>query len=484
MGGLLLPKVSITIIIITVGKRSRDYLMRTNDVYYSNFASTAKFKVLSDKEVDEFVKKYSDLPKINYIGLVLEVCLFNLKTDIVSALRKMSKMAVDEALMSLYNGCIMLNPRLDEETWLNLTTSYNYFEQGEKLPAPSIGTLPNETMPPPKTATAPATSKRKVNSNSRAKFLNLSRHLNDKIIGQPEAIEKICLSLKRAQANLNDENRPLGVFLFCGPSGVGKTLIAKELQKYLFDSPELVRIDCGEYQHKHENQKLNGSPPGFVGHEEGGQLTKMVSKTPNTVVLLDEAEKAHPDFWNTFLKVFDDGFMTDNKGNHVSFKNTIIIITSNLGNDDISKEAYSRSAGFRASITDSYDSKVAPKRDMVERMTMESVRKFFKPEFLNRLDDIIVFNHLDPEDFERIADLEMQLLASKLSKQSYVLNWDEDVIKLLVESSGRSMEGARGLARVRRDRIENRLADLLLNRRHPKGTIFNVSVEEDDFEVN
>lgn len=449
--------------------------MRTNDVYYSNLASTAKFKTLPEKEVIEFNKKYSDLPKVNYIGLVLEACIFNLRTDISTALRKMSTLAIDDAIMSLYNGCIMLNPGLDNQTWMNLTTSYNFFEPTDKI----ITSVEKQTK---KEIQPPQPQKKRINQKS--KFINLERHLNDKVIGQEEAIAKVCQSLKRAQALLNDEDRPLGVFMFCGPSGVGKTLIAKELQKYLYDNADLVRIDCGEYQHKHENQKLGGSPPGFVGHEDGGQLTKMLTKNPNTVVLLDEAEKAHPDFWHTFLKVFDDGFMTDNKGNHVSFRNSIIIMTSNLGNEQISEASYARSAGFNASIKDSYDSKTPPRRDMVERMTKEAIRKHFKPEFLNRIDDIVIFNHLSGENFESIADLEMQGLSAKLAKQGFLLNWDEDTVKLLVELSGKSMEGARGLSKIRRDLIENKLADLLLNRKNPRGTIFNVSVEEDDFEVN
>ena len=457
--------------------------MKLYKIYYPVIESSARFKLLATEEADEFVGKYQNLPKIEYILLVLDLCIYNLKSDIMTALRKLPQKSADEMLIHLYNGCVMLNPTLDVDTWVLLTQSYNVFqEEDEHLSNITKAPLPATTK---SSSPSPATEKRKKPfSIPFAKFVNLERHLNDNVIGQSEAVTQISAALKRAQANLNDPDRPVGVFLFCGPSGVGKTLIAKELQKYLFDTGDLIRIDCGEYQHKHENQKLIGSPNGFVGFEEGGQLTKSISKNPNTVLLIDEAEKAHPDFWNTFLKVFDDGFLTDNKGNNISFKGTIVIITSNLGNDKVSDISYSKSAGFNASTQSSYKKKEAPKRSIVERETEEALRKFFKPEFLNRLDDIIIFNHLSEADFRKIAELEMHTLANKLSKQHYDLSWDEESLQLLSDLSGISIEGARGMSRVRRDKIENPLADLLLNTKHPKGTIFNITVQNENFVIS
>ncbi len=448
--------------------------MKLYQIYYPVIESSARFRVLLPEESEEFVEKNRDLPKLDYIMAVLDRCIYNLKTEIMTALRKMSSMSADEMLMSMYNGCVMLNPMLDIDTWMNLTTSYSMFHESD---------APKQLSSSKSTTESKTKDKKKTFSIPYSKFVNLERHLNDKVIGQEEAVKQIASALKRAQADLNDPDRPIGVFLFCGPSGVGKTLIAKELQKYLFDTGELIRIDCGEYQHKHENQKLIGSPNGFVGYDEGGQLTKAISKNPNTVILIDEAEKAHPDFWHTFLKVFDDGYITDNKGANVSFKNTIIIITSNLGNDKVSEETYGRRAGFSTFAEASYSSKEAPKRSLVERATEEAIRQFFKPEFINRLDDTVIFNHLSKADFRRIAELEMLSISNKLSKRQFDIAWNDDVLDLLSKLSGVSIEGARGMSRVRRDKIENRLADILLNAKHPKGTMFNVIVQDNDFVI-
>lgn len=459
--------------------------MKLYKIYYPVIESSAKFKDLTSEEAEEFVNKYQDLPKIEYVLLVLDLCIYNLKSEIMTALRKLSSSSADQMLMYLYNGCIMINPALDVDTWMNLTQSFSVFqEEDESLKQITKSSVPAVKSPNPSSSSSAADRKKKSFTIPFSKFVNLERHLNDKIIGQHEAVVQIASALKRAQANLNDPDRPIGVFLFCGPSGVGKTLIAKELQKYLFDTGDLVRIDCGEYQHKHENQKLIGSPNGFVGFEEGGQLTKAISRNPNTVLLIDEAEKAHPDFWNTFLKVFDDGFITDNKGNNISFKNTIIIITSNLGNDKVSDITYAKGTGFNASTEAAYKRKEAPKRSIIERETEQALHKFFKPEFLNRLDDTIIFNHLSESDFKKIAELEMHTLAEKLSKQHFDLSWDEESLELLSNLSGVSIEGARGMSRVRRDRIENPLADLLLNSKHPKGTMFNITVQDEKFVIS
>lgn len=456
-------------------------MLKLYEVYYSNLDTIVKFKALMPDESTSFREKNKKLPRIEYVLGVLEHCVFNIKTDIATAIRKMSKETADEALTSLYNGCVMLNPGLDVDTWLDLTYSHNIFHKDDTKVKPSIKQLEKTSS---STENKSQTKKKIPNSIPNSKLINIDRYLSERIIGQKQAIEKIASSMKRAQVGLNDPNRPLGVFLFCGPSGVGKTHLAKELHSYLFEGHEMVRIDCGEFQHKHENQKLTGSPPGYIGHDEGSALVKQLTKHPNTVVLLDEAEKAHPDFWHTFLKVFDDGYLTDNKGNNVSFKNAVIIITSNLGNEKVSRSAFEKSAGFTSSVVDSYESKNAPKRELVERITKEEIRKFFKPEFINRLDEIIIFNYLDDESLTKIAELEMLQVAEKLYKQQLNINWDRDTLDLLVKLSGRTMEGARGMSKIRRDLIENELATLLLNNKYPKGTIFNITVENDQFILN
>lgn len=457
--------------------------MTIYQIYYPTIESSVRFKTLTVDEANVFVEKYKDLPKLEYSSLVLETCVYNLKTDVMLAVRKMSAMASDDLLTSLYNGCIMLNPTLDVATWMSLTGSFSIFHQTDMM-VPSTKDLlevPKQSSPLPvekkkKPVPSPYTL-------SQTKFSNLEKYLNEKIVGQSEAIHEVVAALKRAHTMLNDPDRPICVFLFTGPSGVGKTLIAKELQKYLFESSELVRIDCGEYQQKHENQKLIGSASGYVGYEDGGQLTKAIAASPNTVLLIDEAEKAHADFWHTFLKVFDDGYLTDNKGNKVSFRNTIIIITSNLGNDKVAESTYNRSAGFTNAINNQYKSSVIPSRSLVERETSDAIRKFFKPELINRLDDVVIFNYLSSTDYRKIAELEMMNIADKLSKQQYDLSWNEDALDLLSSLSTASIEGARGMSKVRRDLIENKLADLLFDKKHPKGTIFNVTVQNNEFVI-
>jgi len=291
-------------------------------------------------------------------------------------------------------------------------------------------------------------------------------------------------ALKRSQVGLNDKNRPLGIFLFAGSSGVGKTHLANTLHKYLFSEEyPMVRIDCGEFQHKHENQKLIGSPPGYVGHDEGGQLVNLVKKNPYTVVLLDEVEKAHIDLWNTFLRVFEDGILTDGKGEEVSFLNTVIIMTTNLGNDKTVDYLLSGGTGFNKSTHAKTGTKQMPAKEMVEKNTLDAVRKHFRPEFINRLDKIIVFNHLERKDLEKIAELEMSVIMDKLSKKGYSINYTDDVISALLDKGVDTVKGARGLSQVRREKMEDQLADILIKTVPPRGTVFEISCnpEKDDF---
>ena len=322
--------------------------------------------------------------------------------------------------------------------------------------------------------------KNKLKKISRQKFLGLEGHLLDNIIGQEEAVDSVVSALKRSQVGLNDKNRPLGIFLFAGSSGVGKTHLASTLHKYPFSEEyPMVRIDCGEFQHKHENQKLIGSPPGYVGHDEGGQLVNLVKKNPHTVVLLDEVEKAHADMWNTFLRVFEDGVLTDGKGEEVSFLNTVIIMTTNLGNEKTVDYLLSGGTGFAKNINHKTSTTQMPAKEMVEKNTLDAVRKHFRPEFINRLDKIIVFNHLDRSNLEKIAELEMSIIMDKLSKKGYSINYTDEVISALLDKGVDSVKGARGLAQVRREKMEDQLADILIKSAPPRGTIFEISYKDE-----
>jgi ATP-dependent Clp protease ATP-binding subunit ClpA len=324
-------------------------------------------------------------------------------------------------------------------------------------------------------------NKPKPKKISRQKFLGLEDHLHGNVIGQQEAVSSVVSALKRSQVGLNDKNRPLGIFLFAGSSGVGKTHLANTLHKYLFSEEyPMVRIDCGEFQHKHENQKLIGSPPGYVGHDEGGQLVNLVKKYPHTVVLLDEVEKAHADMWNTFLRVFEDGVLTDGKGEEVSFLNTVIIMTTNLGNDKTVDYLLSGGTGFNKSTHAKTGTKQIPAKEMVEKNTLDAVRKHFRPEFINRLDKIIVFNHLERNDLEKIAELEMSVIMDKLSKKGYSINYTDEVITALLDKGVDTVKGARGLAQVRREKMEDQLADILIKSTPPRGTIFEISYRDEN----
>lgn len=320
---------------------------------------------------------------------------------------------------------------------------------------------------------------------TKQKFLGLEPYLKNNIIGQENAVSALISALRRSQTGLHDPDRPLGVFLFAGSSGVGKTHLANALHKYLFGSDyPMVRIDCGEFQHKHENQKLIGSPPGYVGHDEGGQLVNLVKKYPSTVVLLDEVEKAHPDLWNTFLRVFDDGVLTDGKGEIVDFKNTIIIMTTNLGNDKTSEHLLSGGAGFTKDVNYKTGTKIVPNRSIIERNTNDAVKKHFKPEFLNRIDKTVIFNYLSDEDCSKIAQLEMSVIADKLSKKGFSMQYNDNVISGLIAEGIDSIKGARGLAQIRRDKIESQLAESIMDNPSPRGSIFQIDYEDSIFKFN
>lgn len=325
----------------------------------------------------------------------------------------------------------------------------------------------------------------KIKPISKQKYFGLQDHLKSNVIGQDQAIEIITSSLKRSQAGLSDNDRPLGVFLFAGSSGVGKTHLANTLHKYLFgnDYP-MIRIDCGEYQHKHENQKLIGSPPGYVGHDEGGQLVNIVKQYPSAVILLDEVEKAHPDLWHTFLRVFESGVMNDAKGELVDFKNSIVIMTTNLGNNKIAEYLLGSGTGFNQNIHYKTETRKIPERSIVEKNTNDAIKKHFKPEFLNRLDKIVIFNYLSQNDCETIAKLEMSIVAEKMKKKGFIFEYNASVIEGLVNQGIDTIKGARGLSQIRREQIESPLADTIIETVVPRGSIFNLYCENDTFKFD
>jgi ATP-dependent Clp protease ATP-binding subunit ClpB len=279
----------------------------------------------------------------------------------------------------------------------------------------------------------------------RDKLLRMEDELGKRVIGQHQAVEAVAKAVRRARAGLNDEGRPLGSFLFLGPTGVGKTELTKALAEYLFDDESaMVRIDMSEFMEKHAVSRLIGAPPGYVGYDEGGVLTEAVRRKPYQVVLFDEVEKAHPDVFNVLLQVLDDGILTDGQGRTVDFKQTLIVLTSNLGSQALSL------------LPDGADANDA-KRDV-----MEAVRAHFRPEFLNRLDETIIFDRLGRADMSGIVEIQLRRLEKRLEGRKITLSLDADAKAWLAEEGYDPVYGARPLKRVIQRQLQDPLAEMLL----------------------
>ncbi len=301
----------------------------------------------------------------------------------------------------------------------------------------------------------------KMLEGERDKLLQMEKHLHSRVIGQNEAIDAIANAIRRSRAGLSDPDRPIGSFLFLGPTGVGKTESCKALANFLFDSEDnMVRIDMSEFMEKHSVARLVGAPPGYVGYEEGGYLTEAVRRKPYSVILLDEIEKAHPDVFNILLQVLDDGRLTDGQGRTVNFKNAVIIMTSNIGSD---------------LIQESFD-KVS--YDEIKSALFEQLAQQFKPEFLNRIDETVVFHPLGRKHIKSIATIQLHALQQRLKARDYELTFNEQSIQLLVDAGYDPVYGARPLKRAIQQLLENSLAQEILSERLLTGKKILVDVKE------
>ncbi len=311
----------------------------------------------------------------------------------------------------------------------------------------------------------------KVGKNELDKLAHMDEMLNGKVIGQPEAVKKVVKAIQRNRAGLKDPNRPIGTFIFLGTTGVGKTELAKVMARELFDSDEaLIRIDMSEYMEKFAVSRLVGAPPGYVGYEEGGQLTEAVRRKPYAVILLDEIEKAHPDVFNILLQILDEGFVTDSLGRKIDFRNTIIILTSNIGTRDLKDFGDGVGFGTIAKKTNT---------DARARSTIENaLKKAFAPEFLNRIDDIVIFNNLEKEDISKIIDLELAKLYSRLEKLNYKVDLTDDAKEFIAEKGWDKDFGARPLKRAIQKYIEDLLAEMLVNKILTEGGTVLLKVNE------
>ncbi|MDR6349375.1 ATP-dependent Clp protease ATP-binding subunit ClpB [Pantoea sp. SORGH_AS 659] len=296
----------------------------------------------------------------------------------------------------------------------------------------------------------------------RDKLLRMEQDLHSRVIGQNEAVEAVSNAIRRSRAGLSDPNRPIGSFLFLGPTGVGKTELCKALASFLFDSDDaMVRIDMSEFMEKHSVSRLVGAPPGYVGYEEGGYLTEAVRRRPYSVILLDEVEKAHPDVFNILLQVLDDGRLTDGQGRTVDFRNTVVIMTSNLGSDLIQE---------RFGSLDYAEMK---------QVVMTVVGQHFRPEFINRIDDMVVFHPLGEKHIASIAQIQLQRLYKRLEERGYQLHISDEALKLLGENGYDPVYGARPLKRAIQQQIENPLAQQILSGALVPGRTIEMDVKDD-----
>jgi ATP-dependent Clp protease ATP-binding subunit ClpB len=304
----------------------------------------------------------------------------------------------------------------------------------------------------------------KMQSSEKEKYLELETTLSKAVIGQDEAIKAVANAIRRNKAGIGDEHRPLGSFLFAGPTGVGKTLLAKVLAGFLFDDEKaLTRIDMSEYMEKYSVSRLIGAPPGYVGYDQGGQLTEVVRRRPYSVILFDEIEKAHPDVFNILLQMLDDGRLTDGQGRVVDFTNTVIIMTSNLGSTEL------------LSAKDYLEGK---------QEVMEAIRHAFKPEFINRIDEIVVFKSLGEPQLRRIVTLQLEALSKRIEAKGLHLSWSDAVVDLIFRAGYRPEYGARPIRRAVQDLVEDPLALKLLEGKYPEGSAIHLDVTSEKLVIS
>ncbi len=316
----------------------------------------------------------------------------------------------------------------------------------------------------------------KVSTDETQKLLKMEENLKGVVVGQDDAVTKISKAIRRARVGINDPNRPIGSFIFVGPTGVGKTLLAKELAKYLFDSEKnLIRLDMSEYMEKHSVSRIIGSPPGYVGHEEAGQLTEKVRQHPYSIVLFDEIEKAHHDVFNILLQILDDGRLTDSLGREIDFKNTIIIMTSNVGSRKI--KDFGIGVGFSTSAR---EKKVAE----IEQSIIENdINKTFAPEFLNRVDDIVFFRSLLKEDIIKIIDIELDKLSKRLSGLDFKIEFTQELKEFIIEHGIDQQFGARPLKREIQKCVEDPLSEAILENQGKDKKNIKVTIKKDKTKI-
>jgi ATP-dependent Clp protease ATP-binding subunit ClpC len=446
--------------------------------------------------------KYEDFHKVNYIDEVIETCVklaeryitdrefpdkafdildevgARMQTDlkVPEAIEELKKKAADIKIQKLevvkkqnYEQAAELR---DKEKKLLLKLDQEKLKFEEKLSKEKQLILLEHVYDVVSNMTKIPVSKMSVDDTKA--LLDLDKTLIDKVIGQNNAVVKIAKAIKRNRLGIKDPNRPIGSFVFLGSTGVGKTYLAKQLAKEMFGSEDaLIRVDMSEYQEKHSISKLVGAPPGYIGYEEGGLLTEKVKNKPYSVILFDEVEKAHKDVFTILLQILDDGHVTDSLGRKINFKNTLIILTSNLGVKKL--QDFGAGIGFSSN---SYSNEEAKKQ-----MLMKEMKNFFSPEFLNRIDDTVVFNSLSQEDIKKITDIELKKLMTRLEDMKYKITYDESLVEYLAKIGYDELYGARPLKRAIQDKVEDLLSEEVLTGKMIEGKTYIIKVVDENVVV-
>lgn len=419
-------------------------------------ASKKRLEVIED-EIQKLSREYADLEEVWKKEKSEALGAKSVRDEIDRVHRQMDEFKRSAQYEKLAELQYAVLPKLEEK--LRKAESQEQHKDKPTLLRTSVGA--EEIAEVVSRATGIPVSK--MMEGERQKLLHMGQALDRRVIGQEDAVERVTETILRSRAGLSDPNRPYGSFLFLGPTGVGKTELTKALASFLFDSDDaMIRIDMSEFMEKHSVARLIGAPPGYVGYEEGGYLTEAVRRKPYSVILLDEVEKAHPDVFNVLLQVLDDGRMTDGQGRTVDFKNTVIVMTSNLGARDI------------------MDMEGQP-HDEIKAAVMKEVRDHFRPEFVNRIDEIVVFNALGADEVRRIANIQLEQLRARMSQQDIGLVVSDSALDEVAKVGFDPHYGARPLKRAIQDRIENGIARLLLEgKAAPKDTV-QVDVDGGEF---